>query len=441
MHYLPLFEPGGVELAGSARQRDEPSMLSKKALFLGAPGDAIRLRARGRQLGIVFARHPWSGIAEVTVGAERRQLDLFAERARHWVFETTLPSATDPAPVSVRLLPAKNPAAKGTDAWIQGIYTSEYLTSEVPDLIRRHVDSPPFDGAALNQLTDVFKWYEPDWLAALNALASSPPYRPPDFVHRKSWEWTQCIFGLDCLGMLRPEHRALGIGVGWEPLSFFFSNHLREVVATDLYPVDEQWSRTGAREGNPEILADPDKFAPFPYRKDRLRFMRMNGTRLTFPDRSFDVVWSCSSIEHFGGHQGAARAMQEIERVLTPGGVACVITEYVLPDPITRMPTSFDAEYFNLRCLYEYLIRSVPGLRLVQNVDLSIPDYYVRRACNLPEEAGAPHTGSTKPHIVLRTPSGVLLTSVALFFRKAGGSTDQQPRRLFTDRAPGDSRV
>ena len=55
----------------------------------------------------------------------------------------------------------------------------------------------------------------------------------------------------------------------------------------------------------------------------------------------------------------------------------------------------------------------------MQNVDLSIPDYYVRRACNLPEEAGAPHTGSTKPHIVLRTPSGVLLTSVALFFRKA----------------------
>ena len=111
-------------------------------------------------------------------------------------------------------------------------------------------------------------------------------------------------------------------------------------------------------------------------------------------------------------------SMREIGRVLKPGGVAAIITEYVLPDPDTRQHALFDAEYFNLRHLYEYLVRPASSLRLVQNIDFSIPDYYVRRACRLPEEAGAPHQGSNKPHIVLRSPSGALHTSVALFFEK-----------------------
>jgi cyclopropane fatty-acyl-phospholipid synthase-like methyltransferase len=126
-------------------------------------------------------------------------------------------------------------------------------------------------------------------------------------VHRKSWEWTQCLFGLDCLGGLRPEHRALGVGVGWEPLSFFLSNHVGEVVATDLYPEHGHWSDA---EGNREIVADPDKFAPFPYRRDRLRFLAMDGKKLDFPDASFDLVWSCSSIEHFGVHAGSAESVR-----------------------------------------------------------------------------------------------------------------------------------
>src|SRR5262249_26022310 len=184
-------------------------------------------------------------------------------------------------------------------AWIQAAYVSDYLTSEIPDLLRARVDSKGFDGATLNQLTDVFKWYDPAWMEVMAALGCSPPYHPPDFVHRKSWAWTQCLFGLDCLGALRPEHRALGVGVGWEPLSFFLSNHVGEVVATDLYSEQGEWS---GGEGKRDILDDPDKVAPFPYRRDRLRFLSMDGRTLVFPDASFHVVWSCSSIEHFAGH-------------------------------------------------------------------------------------------------------------------------------------------
>jgi SAM-dependent methyltransferase len=200
-------------------------------------------------------------------------------------------------------------------------------------------------------------------------------------------------------------------------------------VATDLYSVDDQWT---TREGDPKILEDPDSFAPYPYRKDRVRFLRMDGTKLDFPDQSFDFVWSCSSIEHFGGHPGAAKAMREIARVLKPGGVASVITEFVLQDRELSSFVDFDAEYFNLRCVHDYLLSPVPELRLVEPLDTSIPDYYVRRAVILPDESGAPHEGSDKPHIVLRGETGSLMTSIALFFRKAGGQAAPKGEPLFS---------
>lgn len=398
---------------------------------MSSPGDSLSVKVAGPQVGIILFKHDWNGIAEVVVGEQVHTVDLFSATPMHWLLEVPLPSSQEAIPLKVRASGKKNDASHAGEVWVEGIYVCNYLTSELEERIHESVQQPPFQEADLNQLTDVFKWYDPEWMAALESLKMSPSYQPPDFVHRKAWEWGQCLYGLDWLGMLRPEHRALGIGVGWEPISFFLSNHLGEVIATDLYPVDTHWSDSGAREGSPDILENPDKYAPFPYRKDRLRFMRMDGTRLDFPDESFDVVWSCSSIEHFGGHGSAARSMREIERVLKPGGVAAIITEFVLPDRIGGGHSSFHPEFFNLQCLYHYLIRPVPRLHLVQDIDFSIPSYYVRRACRLPEEAGAPHKGSTKPHIVL-SQGGCLFTSIAMFFRKEGAlSNDGSQQRLF----------
>ena len=80
----------------------------------------------------------------------------------------------------------------------------------------------------------------------------------------------------------------------------------------------------------------PPQYAPFDYRADRLSFMRMDGRALSFPDDEFDVVYSLSSIEHFGGLSGASQAMREMARVLKPGGVLVVATEYILSGPGPR---------------------------------------------------------------------------------------------------------
>lgn len=366
---------------------------------------------------MVFTEHRWSGRVEVGTLDEKRWVNLLSADQRKRVVEVRLPSASIPTPVTITLLDHASPGAAGNQAWIHGAYVDDCQAAELPGRIAGHSESPPFDLARVNQLTDCYKWYEPAWTAARDALRVAGDYTPPDYVHRKSWEWVQTIYGLDWLGMLRADHRALGVGVGWEPLSFFFSNLLDEVVATDLYALDDEWT---SREGSPKILEDPDPYAPYPYRKNRLRFLRMDGRSLDFPNSSFDVVWSCSSIEHFGGHVGAQQAMLEIERVLRPGGVASVITEYVLPDLKTGDLTTFDPEYFNMRAVYD-LVRCVPSLRLVQPVDFSFPDYYQRRSVLLPEESQTPHGGMNKPHVALRAPNGSVITSIALFFRKRGG--------------------
>jgi SAM-dependent methyltransferase len=123
----------------------------------------------------------------------------------------------------------------------------------------------------------------------------------------------------------------LSVGAGHEAVLYWLANRTRYVVATDMY--GGVWQSHGAREGDETVLADPRQYAPFPYREDHLVFLKMDGTALAFADGTFDVVYSLSSIEHFGGLEGASRAVAEMARVLKPGGVVTLATEYLLEGP------------------------------------------------------------------------------------------------------------
>ena len=52
------------------------------------------------------------------------------------------------------------------------------------------------------------------------------------------------------------------------------------------------------------------------------RLLQMNAEQLAFPDGSFDFVFSCSTFEHL---PNPARVLEEIQRVLRPGGVAYIM--------------------------------------------------------------------------------------------------------------------
>jgi len=163
----------------------------------------------------------------------------------------------------------------------------------------------------LCELANPAKWDNEEWVAILRSLELSDDKR---LMHRKPYEFAQLIFGCRRLGVLDGTAAVLSVGAGHEGVLYWLANHVGRVVATDLY--EGVWQDVQGREGDPNVLSNPEAYAPFPYRRDRLIFMRMDGRRLAFADGSFDVAYSLSSIEHFGGVENAWATLREMGRVL-----------------------------------------------------------------------------------------------------------------------------
>jgi SAM-dependent methyltransferase len=250
----------------------------------------------------------------------------------------------------------------------------------------------------LCELANPAKWDNPEWLALLRSLASAPVEKAQ--MHRKAYELTQTIFGLQRLGKLTDVARILSVGAGHEPILYWLANHAGTVVATDLY--EGEWQSKFSREGDPGVLENPATFAPFPYRRERLSFMRMDGSRLGFVDRSFDVVYSLSSIEHFGGVDGARQSVAEMARVLATGGVLALATEWCVRGTAAGEVFSPD----EVRRIIDH-----PSLRLVQPIDDRVWDRYDTPPVDLRVDR------FQSPHMLLKHDDAIF-TSVFVFLEK-----------------------
>ena len=261
------------------------------------------------------------------------------------------------------------------------------------------VSANPHTASQLCEITNPRKWFNVEWTHTLDELQLSSW---PQLMHRKGFEWAQTLYGLDQLGYLHDGTRCLGVGSGHEAILYWLANRVGEVVATDLY--EGEWVDKGSQEGNPDVLLAPQKYAPFEYREDRLSFLQMDGRNLEFEDNSFDVVFSLSSIEHFGGNEAAAQAMREKARVCRPGGIVIVATELILND-------AAHPEFFTLDEIREHIV-AASGMKLIQPPEFSMPKHALDDPCVMPQEA------FRCPHIVLDF-DGVLDTSIILFLRHA----------------------
>lgn len=159
----------------------------------------------------------------------------------------------------------------------------------------------------------------------------------PDFPDgaewRKYWEVAMAVLTFDEAGLLDGNGRFLGVGAGNEPTLFHLTRYARHVLATDLY-LSEGWEESA----NASMLTDPGRHWPFPWEPDRLEVRHMDALHLELPDASFDGVFSSSSIEHFGERSDVRRALDEIFRVLRPGGVLSLSTEFRISGPPPGVP-------------------------------------------------------------------------------------------------------
>ncbi len=249
----------------------------------------------------------------------------------------------------------------------------------------------------LCELANPAKWDNEDWLEILRSLGLSDDKLA---MHRKPYEFTQFLYGCQRLGVLRDDAAFLSVGAGHELILYWLANHVGRIVATDMY--EGVWQGLCAREGDPSVLHDPDQFAPFPYKREALTFLKMDGRALEFPDATFDVTYSLSSIEHFGGMAGASQTIREMARVLKPGGILGLATEYVVSGPAHD-------ETFQPHELHELIAQS--GLALVEPID----EFVWRRYQTEPVDALInPYQA---PHMLVRMDETVF-TSVMVFLRK-----------------------
>jgi SAM-dependent methyltransferase len=148
------------------------------------------------------------------------------------------------------------------------------------------------------------------------------PGFPVGVEYRKHWEVGMAALALREGGALRPDAEILGVGVGNEPTLFWLTNHVRRVFATDIY-ADDAWDESSSSS----MLTEPERHWPGLWNPRRLVVQHMDGRALRFEDDSFDAVFSSSSIEHFGTFADARASVQEMHRVLKPGGVLSLSTE------------------------------------------------------------------------------------------------------------------
>jgi SAM-dependent methyltransferase len=242
--------------------------------------------------------------------------------------------------------------------------------------------------------------------------------RKPGQIHRKDWEWTLGIIAMKRFGKLNNNNVAIGIGAGRELILFHLAHHLGHIYATDLYS-GKEWAHFAPAD----FVENPGKYSPFPYDPKVLTALRMDGTRLEFPSDSFDIAFSFSSIEHFGGedHSGALKSLKEMERVLKPGGIAIVTTEYIINN---KDPPDLTNQFYNERTIHSRLIDRLDRMKLVEPLDLTISPRTLDRGIIDASDAVKWDTSrvddafkQANPYVVIKL-GNKLITSIMLVFQK-----------------------
>lgn len=198
----------------------------------------------------------------------------------------------------------------------------------------------------LNKACDLGDFADPELAALIREVlphdaARFGPSFPRGREYRKHWEIAMAVRSMRAAGKLHPGAEVLGVGAGNEPTIFYLTTQVRRVFATDLY-LAPGWEESASAQ----MMTDPGRYWPGVWEPRRLVVQHMNALELQHPDDSFDAVFSSSSLEHFGDLEAVRRSLSEMRRVLKPGGLLSISTEYRVGGPGPGMPgvLMFDAE-------------------------------------------------------------------------------------------------
>jgi SAM-dependent methyltransferase len=197
---------------------------------------------------------------------------------------------------------------------------------------------PPVGRMPLSRVQHLEDFANPD-LAAWIKFAFPSHMRHPGFPvgreYRKHWEVAMALRTLAAAGTIPGRAEILGIAAGNEPTTFILTNYARRVFATDLY-LAPGWDESASAS----MLTHPGMNFSGPWHPRRLIVQHMNALDLWYEDSTFDATFSSGSLEHFGSYAAVETAMREAWRVLKPGGVCTLSTEFRLLGPDPGMPSA-----------------------------------------------------------------------------------------------------
>ena len=223
---------------------------------------------------------------------------------------------------------------------------------------------------------------------------------PTGREHRKAWEIAMTVRALRDLGAVRADAEILGVGAGREATIFWLTRHAKRVFATDLYLAADHWSLS---DSTVEMLIDPGQATEMDWDPQRLVVQHMNALDLRYENESFDAIFSSGSIEHFGSLEDIRRGVEEMFRVLKPGGVAAISTEFRLDGPPPGMPGTVLFDEAQLR---EVVVDGV-GWELAAPLELSISEETLTTEIewrSLFEDFDDPPSPTLRQHIRARLP-------------------------------------
>ncbi|MCI5065721.1 methyltransferase domain-containing protein [bacterium] len=275
--------------------------------------------------------------------------------------------------------------------------------------------------SSLSKLCDLQDWESEEFQDIARSILYSPDEAEkckargePAPVHRKLWEFAKTVQALERYGLLHGESRGLSVAAGSERILFYLANCIEQIVATDIYGIGD----FASGEADDSFLDSPEKFAPYPYQGEKLHPLFMDALNLRFSENLFDFAFSLSSLEHFGGYTNALRSIQEMARVVRPGGLVLVATDCALNG--VKMD-----EVFSWREIESLVEES--GLLLDESIDWSLSRETLEHCTDM-------RSGdlSTLPHLNLKL-FGSCFTSVFLALRKGGEPFPQKATELFTE--------
>jgi SAM-dependent methyltransferase len=221
------------------------------------------------------------------------------------------------------------------------------------------------------KVVDIADFSNPLLLPHLRDIARGEMMRfglsePAIIPDSKQWECAMMMRTFSELGVVRPGALLAGIGAGTEETTFALAAKDCIVFPTDRYLELTPWSDV-APAG---MMVNPAQFSPYAYPRGAVIPVHSDARAASLPSGFFDGVYSAGSIEHFGSLEAVSAAAEEIGRILKPGGIAAISTEFRLDGPNDKPWFSDDCILFTPELLQKHIV-GPSGLELIGEPDYS----------------------------------------------------------------------